>query len=277
MPRFGGIDEWLSSNAGRAFPLREDADLSVIGGTLPNGLLLDFRAVVVPSVWNGSQDVSVKLRSISVSDSQDGMKSVRASFSLYTGGVSMAVPNAITAWLSAEVAPGGWSRRRARSVSARSGMAPEVVDVSVVLGCPVGVENGEYTLSTPQEISTDRILYIPGGIGIDTLKIGSTEVHGRIHVHDGMNTTLSVLGGELVLDVGYGIGKGYACPPGLEDACDFIRYVNGQRAAGDGDFSIVGGEGVSVSSGEWNGMPAVVVTTNSTVNEFAKPRSSNGS
>ena len=278
MPRLGTEAEWLSSNAGRPFPMKDGSDFSTAsGGTLPMGVMLDFRAVIVTSERTGGK-ATVRLQKVLLAQLDDGTGHVELSFLLE--GVSLASPNALTQTMSARVPVGGLSVVRSRSVlhrqavfggESRSGV-PEIVDVMAVVGFPVDAMPGQYFMDDPPEIVPSRVLQIPGGIGVDTLVVDGQPLTGVVRVIDGLNTTMRISEGAVVLDVDYGIGKGYACPELKDVGCRFVKYVNGQRAASDGDFSIAGGEGISVSSGSWGDIPAVVVSASSSVGEFALPR-----
>jgi hypothetical protein len=133
---------------------------------------------------------------------------------------------------------------------------------------------GTYTLKTRARILQSRVLSVPYGIGADTLKADGETAFGDIEVVDGYNTTLEIENNNLVLRIGYGLGKGVVCPedPGPGPVyCDNVLYfINGQGADSDGGFSILAGEGISVKTGYFDRYPAVYVSTNSEVDNFMR-------
>jgi hypothetical protein len=95
-------------------------------------------------------------------------------------------------------------------------------------------------------------------------------VDGVVHLRDGNNTSLRIVGNAVELSISESGGDGFECPE--DGKCEGINFINGQRADTNGNFSIVGGQGVVVFSGEYNGIPAVIVKTNGVVDSYAKPR-----
>jgi hypothetical protein len=127
----------------------------------------------------------------------------------------------------------------------------------------------------PRRILGSRCIVRPGGFGIDSLwldkpETGQIGATGMVHLRDGYNTSLRVVGNAVELRISDRSGLGYECPE--DDSCDAIYFINGQRADTNGNFSIMGGPGVSVSSGIYNGIPAVIVRTDASVDSYAKPR-----
>lgn len=234
--------EWLNRNSHIAFPFVEDTDFSCVdGSTLPNFVLLDARACLM-----GSRNSSMHVASVRISD--DGV----AEFTVSALGYDV-------------------------TVTADDGLAvysDDNMSIRLIVAKPgvLSSARGEYVLSKPAEILQSRIMSIPYGIGIDTLTCGTVSGTGRIRVRDGYNTELFIRNNELHLRVGDGLGKGQKCPPSTEDVgtCNgrALRFLNGQKADSDGSISLIGGDGVAITSGDYQGIPAVIVTTAATVNQF---------
>lgn len=227
------LSEWLDRNAHRAFPFVEDSDLSCGDGrVLPLSAVLDARVCL----FSGDARGDVRLRSVSAGPS--------LSVTLLVDGSELVLSGAGNVLMSL-----------GEDVSARLVCSPEGL-------------SGDYVLKTPAKILESRVLCIPCGIGVDRLQVGDKTATGDIRVQDGHNTTLDIVGGRLVLKVGYGLGKGPVCTGGHADRGALLRYLCGQKADSDGNIQLVGDEGVSVSAGTYKGIPAVIVSTSGPVNNF---------
>ena len=262
---------WLNGNAYRAYPFEEDSTSGCADGSVaPDWLVLDARAVVVSDPSMEAVRGVVRLDSFSVSAPSNGVSLVTLSFSVAmasSGGSIEYAPAVATAFVS----PGSVSHAVARAVfPSSSGTAV----VSLFVGAPVSapeVPEGTHVLEEPRPILASRCLVFPGGLGIDALYCQSPmAASGRVHLRNGNSTSLRIVGGRIELSISGTEGLGYDCPEPGE--CDAIRYVNGQRADTDGGFSVEAGPGMVVGSGEYNGIPAVVVSANSVVDSYAKPR-----
>lgn len=243
------FQDWLDRNAHRAFPLKENSNRACRGDkVLPNGLLLDARVCLF-----GQLEPPVRLaRAIVAGDT------VTVVFSI--GGREFQV-----------VSSGGFGvmSDENRGVSIRVWIGREAM------------ESGEYELIEPAEVISSRVMFVRHGIGVDTLtvaKSGAPVVSGWVEVEDGHNTTLTVANGRLSLNAQRGLGKGVICNP--EDYAQFlcdnvVFYINGQQPDSDGNFEIMAGAGVTVSTGKYisadgqTEVPAVIIATADSVNNFA--------
>jgi len=247
------LQEWLNRNAFRAFPLEEDSDLSCAAAAgaaraLPNGAVLDARFFL-----DGEGAVGgVFLERVGISES---------------GIVSLEVST-----------PEGRMRLSGGPDSSRSEFQVLVASIGgcharVVAGSPesLAAHAGDYRLNAPPRFLRSRVLAVPSGIGADTITCGGVTGHGDIRVANGVNTELGIRGNSLVLKVRKGIGLGLDCPT-LPTAflCsgNVLYFLNGQKADSSGNIQIYGGEGVSVTTGTFRGIPAVIVTTSMQVNNF---------
>ena len=224
--------EWLDGNSGRAYPFREDSDMSVVGGVvsvLPNSFLLDMRVVST-----GRRPGDARLLAASVSGDS----------------------------VSATLSIGGGLFEISGKAGGRSVVRDGTLSVSAAFG-EHGLPDGFYRMARPPSILCTRVVALPFSAGIDRIVCGGVAAHGDIHVANGRNTELNIVGGRLRLDIGRGLGLGMPCDgdPAVGMPCGRrpVLYLNGQKADSDGNMGIFGGEGVSVSSGEYGGIPAVVV------------------
>ena len=239
------MQEWLNLNAHRRFPLVDDSDLSCESGVeLPNAALLDARFCMF-----GVTDGNVLLKSASI---HGGVVSL-----------SFALPGIDD---PAVIESRGFCAWSSSDFSAR-----------VYTGSPESLDglDGDYVLRKPARILRSRVLSVPFGIGADTLSCGRVSACGDIRVADGHNTTLNISKNNLVLGLRRGAGLGVSCPD-VEQSylCggSALYFLNGQKADSNGDIGIYGGEGITVSSGTYMGIPAVIVCTSKAVNRFAYKR-----
>lgn len=284
-----GRNEWLSENAYRAFPFVEDSSFVADDGVaMPLAVVRDFRCVWVPRARQRQGDhppFRVSLSSFSISresDAGSGLFRVSASFSMSSGFDGGRCEVSLSA---GGIGPGCFSMAMSSVHEPDAGLLGHA-EVMCVLGVPVGFGgavaevSGTHRFSAGPEVLCSRTVFVPGGFGADSISMESDDrepkaSRGVVHVRDGLNTRFYIRRGELYLEVGNGFGAGYDCPEVMNE-CVNLHFINGQRAGSDGDFQIVGGDGVVVGSGDFNGIPAVTVTTSSSVNEFAMPRVSMG-
>lgn len=127
----------------------------------------------------------------------------------------------------------------------------------------------KHVLKTPRPFLNSRCLFRPGGLGVSAFWVlgdNTTPVGPhKVLLRDGYNTTLRIHGGKIVLDVGKNIGLGTQCVNTHDDDLGGIYMIDGVHADSNGDFSIYGGPGISVSSGKYNDIPAVVVSVSGSV------------
>lgn len=261
--------EWLNRNAYRAFPFEEDAGLSASDGVrLPSWCLLDARFVVIPFSRSATvESRPVRLAGFSVSGESEGSADVSLDFLVSAGSERIRVVAGFS------VRPGSVTLARAE---ARSDGA--MVSASLFAGAPSSWDDpsfsgavGSHETPGAPAIVPSRCVVVPGGIGVDALygNLGAAAV-GRVHLRNGYNTSMRISGGAIELDISPDAGIGFECPEDRE--CDAIYFINGQRADTDGGFSILAGDGVRTSTGTYNGIPAVFVSTTSLVDSYAKPR-----
>lgn len=289
-----GRNEWLSENAYRAFPFVEDSSFTADDGVeMPIALVRDFRCVAVPLSRSGS-DFSVRLSGFRAFVSGwEAEVEVTFSVPCMSGDVDPGSPHGFS--MLARIPFSGPGFAEARASWGYSGM-PEsdgtrAIGAMCVLGVPVSADGGAvaenlgsafdgewHMFSDGPRVLGTRSVFIPGGIGVDSLLMKRSEssaeldaAMGDVHVRNGRNTVFRIRNGALYLTSYAGAGEGFDCgDSGGDERCAYIHYINGQHAGTDGDFRIVGGEGVSVGSGSYNGIPGVTITTGAMVNEFAK-------
>jgi len=252
---YSSVQEWLNRNAHRRYPLEDDSSLSCVshagtaaGGcevtkcdnsrTLPDCVVLDARFCLL-----GVDDGPVLLKSVVVDE--DGSASMTVDTPVEKDVVIRHDGIVNGQYLSARVIFGDKESLKAHA--------------------------GEYVLCSPARFLRSRVLSVPYGIGADTLSCGGATAHGDIRVADGRNTSLDISGNNLVLTVKRGIGTGVLCPDIVSgSACEgrVLYYLNGQKADSSGNIDLVAGGGVSVSTGTYNGIPAVIVSTSPVVDNF---------
>jgi len=244
----------LNRNSFIRFPLVEDSDLSCTdldgddcgggvpctgGRSLPNSFLLDARFFLF-----GQEHGQVYLKSAVIDE--DG--SASAVVTLPGRG-------------DVEVGSSGiWSENRQFSVRLVFGARDELARHA-----------GKYRLCKPARFIGSRVMSVPYGIGADTLTCGGVTACGEIRVVDGQNSSLDIDRNNLVLSLRKGLGLGVSCPTASGSyLCDgsVLYYLNGQKADSSGNIDIIGGDGVSVTTGTYNGIPAVIVLTSPSVNSF---------
>lgn len=233
--------EWLNSNSVRKYPLVEDcATVADDGEELPDRSLLDMRVSAF-----GLRPCAAKVSSFWVSE--DGSVA-RVSVSVDGTSVSAEAP-----------ASGG-------TCSSVSGDG--LVSVYAAFGDFSGVRPGLHLFSDGPEVLPSRTVFLPGRTCVDAIVCGGVRGSGTISVADGVNTTLDIHGNALRLRVGNGIGLAAPCADddqGLRGCGGALYYINGQRADDDGSFTIYGGDGVSVRSGTYRGVPAIIISSSKRV------------
>ncbi len=280
-----GRNEWLSENGYRAFPFEDDSLFVADDGVeMPLSLVRDFRCVWIPRArQTGSGGPhSVRLKSFFTTRNRNNSSKFDVEVCLEL--LSSNPDGASTATFSAKAIEAGGFMPAQSSIEEPSDGLRGCAYSRIVLGVPLNFSDivssvsGMHTFSNGPRILMSRVVYIPGGVGMDSLSVqygNCRDIRGVVHVKDGKNTRFYIKGGELFLEVGGGIGEGYDCPE-VENDCLNLHFINGQRAGSDGDFQIVGGPGISIGTGSYSGVPGVTVTTSSIVNEFSMPRKAIG-
>ena len=266
--------DWLNENAYRAFPFEENSSGRCIDGTvMPNWLFLDAKVMLFSKKSSHAVEgewVGVSRFTIAKNPASD-QASITVLFTISTGGTVLSVSHSFAS------TPGKVSRFDLAPIGMQNGM---YVRISGFFGAPATFEGmdhslfGTHQLSEPRKFLPTRCVIRPGGFGMDAVWADTSVdefagVDGVVHLRDGNNTSLRIVGNAVELSISESGGDGFECP---EDKCEGINFINGQRADTNGNFSIVGGQGVVVSSGEYNGIPAVIVKTNGVVDSYAKPR-----
>lgn len=231
------VQEWLSGNAHRRFPLAEDSDLSCPGGPMPDSVVLDARICL-----------------FGLPEETDGPVLLEGADVGADGSVALDM-----------IFPGGTRSRLEADAGGVASFLGGDCSIRIVTGRALADWNppvGSYRLPKPVEVLPSRVMRIPYGIGADRLLAGGREATGDVRVQDGENTTLSVRNNSLVLSVRRGIGSGASCPEEApSDTCGnrILYYLAGQKADSSGNIDILGGDGVSVSVGTYMGIPAIIV------------------
>ena len=251
--------EWLNRNSYRRFPLVENSNMACVrrendssdlepcrkgwartGVELPDSVILDARFCLF-----GTSDGPVMLKSVTIKPSGD-----------------------VSAVLGIPGSPG-------TTVGEDGVVSGAEFSCRIVFGTREKLSPlaGEYVLETPAEFLRSRVLSVPYGIGVDTLTCGGVTAIGDIRVVDGRNSSLDIVGNDLVLSLKKGLGDGVACSDlGLGGVCpdgNMLYYINGQKADSSGNIDILAGEGITVTTGTFRGIPAVIVCTSPVVNNFA--------
>ena len=269
-----GMAEWLNENAYRAFPFEEDSDRRCTDGTIvPDWLVLDAKAMLFSRKRSYPVDgdrVGLKWFSVTKAGRSDAA-SIDVGIVARIGGGEMEVRHSFPS------VPGAVSH-----VDLKPNVIPTAMyfRISMFMGAPATFEGadpslfGRHELPSPLWICRSRCIVWPGGFGMDSVwtdrgASGLDGATGMVHLRNGNNTSLRIAGGAVELSISEDAGYGYECP---DEKCDAIYFINGQRADTDGNFSIVGGDGVEVSAGSYDGIPAVIVRTNSVVDSYAKPK-----
>lgn len=231
--------EWLNANAHRAFPFEENGDFSCAGGgSLPLCAILDAR------VCSFSDDASREFRLSSVEISGGRVKACFVSgddaYVLYGNGCQTLNSDEMS------------FRVTFCSQGDLSGL------------------DGRYVLVNPPRLLPGRVMHVPHGIGVDTLECSGSVAVGTVRVADGHNTELDVADNSLRLRIVSGGGRGPVCPKPEERVYggSVLYYLNGQKADSDGSIWITGSDGVTVTTGEYRGIPAVFVSTSAVVDNF---------
>lgn len=270
-----GIEEWLDENAKRAYPFRDDADFTTDSGySVPTWCLLDL-FVSDSSVHADSASVPVfRLEKMVVTEAEgDGNFDIELVFSK-DGRESFSTTAAYRK--DREFA---YIRQTAFADSS-SGI-PELCMMVRSVGGAAGLEHpfdipvGEHPLSNPPEILPSRVAFLPNGVGLYRLQAGGEQASGVVHLRDGSNCTLRIRNGQIVMSVGRGLGTGFVCtlPEDDEGGANMgaLLMLNGQRSDTNGNITVAGGEGVTVSSGSFEGIPGVVLKAGKTVDNIARP------
>lgn len=211
--------EWLDSNAARAYPFLDDSDF----GKLPAWVLLDMR--LVDADYRGA--TSLECLSMTVSDEK-----VTLSFKYGDETFSIDVPREEGIRIGT-VKPRPTCAVSVAMCGARPGADPLPVNGTYSVGCAidparvVGIER------------TRKLWSINGSSGTMVLK-------------DGYNTSASIVDGTVNVSIGDGYGLGRRCPDEDDDSFDCsmaLLFVNGQHADTSGNIDIIGGDGVSVQTG----------------------------
>lgn len=267
--------DWLNENAYRAFPFEDNSSGRCIDGTvMPNWLFLDAKAMLfskkssnaVEGEWVGVSGFEI------LKDQASDQAGVTVSFVISTGGTVLSMSHSFAS------TPGKVYRFDLAPAGMQNGM---YVRISGFFGAPATFEGmdhslfGAHQLSEPRKFLPTRCVIRPGGFGMDAVWADTSVddfvgVNGVVHLRNGNNTSLRIVGNAVELSISESGGDGFECPE--DDKCEGINFINGQRADTNGNFSIVGGQGVVVTSGEYNGIPAVIVKTNGVVDSYAKPR-----
>ena len=271
------MPEWLNANAHRAFPFYDNA------GKAPYWMLLDFRAFSCTD-WQGGPandeyyfPCSLDYFKIELSpERQDGI-SVSMRFRYY---------NRTDLEISTEGAvPFGETRRVVYTTPPPHSGGLGYHRIYAVIGTPANLD--EYRATFDQHLDgiwinadlpvlKSRCIRLPGSVGVDEIKTNTKggSITSKVYVRDGYNTSFRIENGKLYLTVGQNEGKGFECKdPEAEDPYggdSYIHSINGERPDSSGNMVIKGGEGITVSSGEYNGIPAVIIKASSLVDSLVK-------
>lgn len=265
MPSDAGRNEWLEANAYRAFPFEEDSSFTADdGAVMPSWLVRDARVVAMPR-FRARGAVPFNCVRLAAFSCGYGLSSIDLEVCGMHGGSAVVRLSSMDPGVSVVGVTAGYE------------LSPDFLSVTAAL-CAAGpgepaLEHGDgerHVFTAGPRLLRSRTVYIPGGVGVDSLSMqGGAPMTGTVHVKDGKSTELRVSSGALRLNVYGGAGEGYDCGSPPTGECRYVRFINGQHADSSGNFSITGGPGVSVGTGDYNGMPAITVSTGPNVDEFA--------
>lgn len=242
-------DQYLAQNAGRRYPLADDA-------TLPSGMtdaaFLDFRCTVA-----GSATGSVfQARLTTVANATVASTAVRR----FTVAVSVGSTNVAT--LAFDV-PQNLAAGAAYTAYASNGLARGALTVSHA-ALSVSPSSASNAISVPFAATT----VVGESLTVRSLQSAETPsdardrddppigdrspvaaLVGEIYLAEGRNAEPYLDGRRLRVDVYKGAGLGEECQaPTASQNCGNVMFsVNGERPGSDGDIRIVGEEGVTVT------------------------------
>lgn len=274
----GTMPEWLNANAHRAFPFYENARRPI-----PDWALLDFRAFSC-SDWQGGPanddhyiPCSLDYFKIELApETRDGLF-ISMRFKYYNqDDLEISTDEAI---------PFGETRRLVYTTPGPHDGGLGYHRIYAVIGTPSGIDEYADTFNQLLDgmwihadlpVLKSRCIRLPGSVGVDEIKTNSIgrSISSRVYVRDGYNTSFRIENGKLYLTVGQNEGKGFECKdPDAQDPYGGDKYIysiNGERPDSGGNMVIKGGEGITLSSGEYNGIPAVFVKASSLVDSIVK-------
>lgn len=239
-------DQYLAQNAGRRYPLADDA-------TLPAGMtdaaFLDFRCTVAGSATGNvfqarltkvaNLSASVKRFTVSVSIGSTSVATL--AFDVPRGNPPMAKGAAYTAYAS---------NGRARGALTVSHAAVDVAAANA-LGVPFAattVVGESLTVRSLRSAETPSDARDRDDPPIDD-RSPVAALAGEIYLAEGRNVEPYLDGRRLRVDVYKGAGLGEECQtPTASQNCGNVMFsVNGERPGSDGNIRIVGEEGVTVT------------------------------
>jgi len=272
------LPEWLNGNSNTAFPFYDDSVsyMDDNGVSVPSWMILDFRIVSTMSWQSDLGDGGIEsnecgLKSYSIEKSDAGLS--------FNVDIEYAKGRTIRVRSGGVVPFDGFSR-----ISAEHRFFYGNINTYMVFGSPKRDEfddkyAGTHSYDPSIPFLSSRQIRLPGGVGVDQVKSNS-GLFGtdEICVKDGKNSSFRVENGKLRLRVGAAAGEGFDCLPDEEshpqysNKSDYLYSINGYRPDSTGNLNIKAGPGVVIESGEYKGIPAVIVKTSSSVDSFAKPR-----
>lgn len=269
----GGIVEWLDANASRAYPFVENSDFRTESGyEVPAWCLLDV-FVSNSAIGSGRNLYELVEMVVKEADSGEDDRDIELVFS----GTDGSTFSTFAAWRKGKEFA---YIRQTAFLNANPGI-PELCTMVRAVGGAAGLEHpfdvpvGTHRLVNAPALLQSRQAAVPGGLGLYRLQAGES-VSGEIHLADGSNCTLRIRNGQVVMSVGRGLGTGFVCT--LPDDYDdegrnrgALLMVNGQRSDTNGNITVAGGEGITISAGSSGNVPGIVVRADKTVDNIARP------
>ena len=237
--------EWRNLNRYRAYPFRDDVDMSLSNGSkLPNDVIVDAAAVH----YKGTS-TAFSLIAIARNDNGDSTSTAVFTFQVGADTCTVSLPSTASVQLPVTVSPSG----HRVSILFDEG-ALTLLDVGTSVTCDIPIQPALVIMHNRHRVAT--IAGTPPMSGLPDVSI-LKPVSGRVYARAGYNCIVEVIPGNddtlPVLRIGaqYGAGEGVPCFPLSEDTetCrEALLYINGMSGSSNGDFSIVGGEGVTVTA-----------------------------
>lgn len=228
--------EWQNLNQHRRYPLVEDSDVTIVGkGPMSNAVLLDF---MLTDFLHAGQPV--RLTHVKVED-VGGVDSVSFHFKLMVDldDLVLTVPGTAA------------DPYRAIVYTAQDYVAATFGPVADMLAWGYGT----YTFVNPPEIEPTRLGF-QGGHRVLSIRAGGTVLPrdvltGVIYIQEGYNCQALVKDDTVVLNAIKGAGAGISCDEldaTVVSCGDVLLRVSGLKGSGDGNFMLVGGPGVEVTT-----------------------------
>ena len=228
-------DPYLAQNAGRRYPLMDDA----VG--IPDNVILDFRCTVY-DVAVGKTPVAA-LTSISTV-TVNSVTYKRLEVTITVDDTDLAELNFDFPMTMVESEP-------FTTVAQTTNAVGEMTASAAVLSATLAVGTSERFAPTTIVVDSLKVKSITArqGVVYPAGNNGSTTLTGEVMLAEGKNTEPYLDGNKLHIDIYKGAGIGEYCQaPVASQTCNNVLFtINGERPGSNGNISIVGESGVTVT------------------------------